>query len=84
MGELIDLQEFRKAKEEKEIEELRQELDEIIKNLPEEKYIPIFSEDEFQYFSHQHLEWPINLDGYSIDDTPSEFDFYFKLDWEKD
>ncbi|MAF25949.1 hypothetical protein CL634_10295 [bacterium] len=81
MGELVDLEEFRKAKEEKEIEELQRQVGEIIKNLPEENYIPIFSEDEFRYFSCPYLEWPLSLDGYGHQfNHTEELDF----EWEKD
>tara|TARA_R100000664_G_C2688072_1_gene93294 strand:- start:174 stop:422 length:249 start_codon:yes stop_codon:yes gene_type:complete len=81
MGELIDLQEFRKAKEEKELQKLQQEVKDLIEALPPIKYVPVFIEEQFQYSFHDSLIWPTEIDGYGYQVNEIELDWDF--DWEK-
>lgn len=63
MGELVDLEEYRNKLKEKEIEELREELEQILKSMYDEPWPPVTSG---YYPVDEYVSYPIDY-AYIVD-----------------
>ena len=90
MGELVNLEEYRKQKEQEETEKIQEELQQLKEKIegmiqPQPNYIPVFPQDEYFQWHPPHL---ISYQDYETDfswGAPESYEFMIDsdFDWEK-